>query len=122
MRPNRERRDFSDNSWVGKLQPWVEVMLANCRDIWERDYAHLAPHKKMKKRDAFEEWLYCKKEENTVTDEFRGHSIAGSAIPPPRGVSLAESARYRRSLPYPATLGPRSIRLPNNILPMRASL
>jgi hypothetical protein len=24
-------------------------MLANCRDIWERDYAHLAPHKKVKK-------------------------------------------------------------------------
>jgi hypothetical protein len=92
MGPNRERRDFFDNSWVGKLQPWVEVMLANCRDIWERDYAQLAPHKKMK-RDAFEEWLYCKKKENTVTDEFRGHSIAGSAIPPPRGVSLVESAR-----------------------------
>jgi hypothetical protein len=38
-------------------------MLANCRDIWERAYAHLAPHKmgkkkkkkKKKKRDTFEE-------------------------------------------------------------------
>jgi hypothetical protein len=29
-------------------------MLANSRDIWERDYAHLAPHKKGEKRDAFE--------------------------------------------------------------------
>jgi hypothetical protein len=36
------------------LQPWIEVMLANCRDVWERDYAHLAPQKKMKKkRNAF---------------------------------------------------------------------
>ena len=58
------RRNFSqshtearlfDNVRVGKLQPWIEVMLANCRDIWERDYAHLAPHKNVKKRDAFEE-------------------------------------------------------------------
>jgi hAT family C-terminal dimerisation region len=76
-----QRRDFFDNSWVGKLQPWIEVMLSNCRDIWERDYAHLAPHKKMKKRDAFEEWLYRKKEEDIGTDEFRRYSIAGSAIP-----------------------------------------
>ena len=57
-------------------------MLANCRDTWERDYAHLAPNKKMKKkRDAFEEWLYRKKEEGIATDELRGHSMAGSAIP-----------------------------------------
>jgi hypothetical protein len=56
-------------------------MLANCRDIWERDYTHLAPHKKVKKRDAFEEWLYRKKEKDTATDEFRRYSIAGSAIP-----------------------------------------
>jgi len=55
--------------------------LANCRDIWERDYARLAPHKKVKKRDAFEERLYRRKEEDTVTDEFRRHSIAGSAPP-----------------------------------------
>jgi hypothetical protein len=41
-----QRRDLSDNSWVSKLQPWIEVMLANYRDIWERDYAHLALHKK----------------------------------------------------------------------------
>ena len=53
-----QRREFFDNALVDKPQPSVEVMLANCRDIWERDYAHLAPHKKMKKRDAFEEWLY----------------------------------------------------------------
>ena len=57
---------------LGKLQPWIEVVLASCRDIWERDYAHLAPHKKMKKkRDAFVEWLYRRKEEDTATDEFR---------------------------------------------------
>jgi hypothetical protein len=30
-----QRRDFFDNAWVGKLQPWIEVRLANCRDIWE---------------------------------------------------------------------------------------
>jgi hypothetical protein len=76
-----QRRDFFDSAWVGKLQPWVEIMLANCRDIWERDYAHLAPHKKAKQRDAFEEWLYRRKEEDTVADEFRRYPIAGSAIP-----------------------------------------
>jgi hypothetical protein len=38
-----------------KLQRWIKVMLTNCRDIWERDYACLAPHKKVKKRDTFEE-------------------------------------------------------------------
>jgi hypothetical protein len=56
-------------------------MLTNCRDIWERDYAHLALHKRAKERDAFEEWLYRRKEEDTATDEFRRYSIAGSAIP-----------------------------------------
>jgi len=56
-------------------------MLANCRDAWDRDYAHLVSRKKMKKRDAFEEWLYCKKEEDTAGDEFRRYSIAGFAIP-----------------------------------------
>jgi hypothetical protein len=56
-------------------------MLANCRDIWEQDYTHLAPHKKVKKRDAFEEWLYRRKGEDTVTDEFRRYSTAISAIP-----------------------------------------
>jgi hypothetical protein len=35
----------------------------------------------VKKRDAFEEWLYRRKEEDTVTDEFRRYSTAGSAIP-----------------------------------------
>jgi hypothetical protein len=55
-------------------------VLANCRDIWERDYASLAPHKKVKKRDAFEERLYRRKED-TVTGEFRRYSIAGSAPP-----------------------------------------
>jgi hypothetical protein len=28
-----QRRDFFDNSWVGKLQPWVVVMLNNCRGV-----------------------------------------------------------------------------------------
>jgi hypothetical protein len=75
-----QRRDLFDNAWVGKLQSWIEVMLANCRDIWERDYVHLAPHKKVK-RDAFEERLYRRKEEGTTTDEFRRDSTTGSAIP-----------------------------------------
>jgi hypothetical protein len=56
-------------------------MLTNCMDIWERDYAHLALHKKVKKGNAFEEWLYRRKEEDTVTDEFRGYSRAGSTLP-----------------------------------------
>ena len=47
----------------------------------KRDYAHLAPHKKAKTRDAFKEWVYRRKEEDTVTDEFRRYSITGSAIP-----------------------------------------
>jgi hypothetical protein len=34
----------------------------------------------MEKRDAFEEWLYRRKEEGTTTDEFGRYSIAGSAI------------------------------------------
>jgi len=38
-----------------------------------RLHAHnLAPHKEMKKRDAFEDWLYRRKEEDTATDEFAG--------------------------------------------------
>jgi hypothetical protein len=49
------------------------------QDIRERDYAHLTPHKKVKKRDGFEEWPY-RRTEDTVTDEFRRYS-AGSAIP-----------------------------------------
>jgi hypothetical protein len=56
-------------------------MLINYKDVWERDYAHLAPQKKMKKRDAFKEWLYRKKDEDTATDEFRRYSMAGSATP-----------------------------------------
>jgi hypothetical protein len=35
----------------------------------------------VKKRDAFEERLYRRKEEDTVTDEFRRYSIAGSTSP-----------------------------------------
>jgi hypothetical protein len=35
----------------------------------------------VKKRDAFEEWLYRRKEDDTVTDEFRRYSTAASAIP-----------------------------------------
>jgi hypothetical protein len=57
-------------------------MLANCRDVWERDYAHLAPQKMIKKRNAFEEWLYCKKDDVSTGDEFSKYSTAGSAIPP----------------------------------------
>src|ERR1700730_1498192 len=72
---------FSIMPGFGKLQSRIEVVLANCRDIWERDYAYLAPHKKVKKRDAFEEWLYCRKEEDTVTDKFHRYSTAGSTIP-----------------------------------------
>jgi hypothetical protein len=56
-------------------------MLTNCRDIWERDYAYLAPHKKVKRRDTFEEWLYRRKGEDTATEEFGRYSIAGSVIP-----------------------------------------
>jgi|ERR1700722_3825758 len=56
-------------------------MLANCRDIWERDCACPAPYKKVKKKDAFEGWLYRREEEDTVTGEFRRYSIAGSVIP-----------------------------------------
>jgi len=33
-----------------------------------------------KRRDAFEEWLYCKKEDGIAADEFRRYSMAGSAI------------------------------------------
>ena len=47
--------------------------------------AYLVPHKKMKrkkrKRDAFKELLYRKKEEDTASGEFRRYFIAGSAIP-----------------------------------------
>jgi len=59
---------------------------------------HLAPHKKTKKRDTFEELLYRKKEEDTG-DEFRRYSTAGSAISATERFNPVESARYRRSLP-----------------------
>jgi len=91
-------------------------MLANCRDIWERDYAHFAPHKKVKKRDAFEGVAIPREEEDTATDEFRRYSTAGSAIP---ATEKFDPIGYRRSLPYPPTLG---FRLPSNILRMRAVL
>src|SRR5271170_7464980 len=29
-----QRRDFFDDSWSGRLRLWIEVMLANCRDVW----------------------------------------------------------------------------------------
>ena len=80
-----------------------------------------APHKKTKKRDTFEEWLYRKKGEDT-SDEFRRYSTAGSAIPVTERFNPVESARYSRSLPYSTTLGFRYIRLYSNILRMRASL
>ena len=54
--------------------------MANCRDNWERDYAHLALQKEVKKRDALDEWLYHRKED-TVTGEFRRYSVTSSAIP-----------------------------------------
>ena len=47
-------------------------MLANCRDIWERDYAHLAPHKWVKKRDVVKEWLYRGEGEDNVTANSAG--------------------------------------------------
>jgi hypothetical protein len=55
-------------------------MLANCRDIWEQDYAYLASQK-IKERDAFEEWLYRKKDSVSAGNEFNKHSTAGSATP-----------------------------------------
>jgi len=72
----------------------------------------------MKERDAFEEWLYHKKEEDTAGDEFRRYSTDGSLIPvrEVRSYSLVESARHIRSLPSPATLDSRCIRLSSNIL------
>jgi hypothetical protein len=35
----------------------------------------------VKKRDAFEEWLYRREEEDAVTDEFRRHPTTDSIIP-----------------------------------------
>jgi hypothetical protein len=61
--------------------------LTNCRDVWVRDYTHLALRKKMerkrkrKKREAFEEWLYRKKEEDTAGDEFRRYSYSRLRCP-----------------------------------------
>jgi hypothetical protein len=58
-------------------------MLANCRDIWERDYAHLAPHKKVKKKDTFEEWLCRRKEEDTAGQtpyRVKTRSLEGSFL------------------------------------------
>ena len=40
-----------------------------------------SPHKKVKKRDAFEEWLYRRKEEDSATEEFGLYSTVGSAVP-----------------------------------------
>jgi hypothetical protein len=54
-----------------RLQRWIEVMLADCRDVWHRDSAHLASLKQMM-RDAFKEWLYREKEEDTAGNEFCG--------------------------------------------------
>jgi hypothetical protein len=75
----------------------------------------LAPHKKVKKRDAFEEWLYRRKEEDTVTNEFRRYSTAGSAIP---ATEKSDPIARRRSLSYLPTPGFRYIRLPSDILRM----
>jgi hAT family protein len=75
-----QRRDFFDTNWTGELQPWVLVMLGNCREFWEQHYEPLAPRKKMK-TDAFEEWLYRKNKDNAATDEFSRYSTPGSALP-----------------------------------------
>jgi hypothetical protein len=40
-----------------------------------------SPHKKVKKRGAFEEWLYRRKEEDSATEEFGMYSTVGSAVP-----------------------------------------
>jgi hypothetical protein len=69
-------------------------MSANCKDIWERDYA---PHNKLKMRDAFEERLYRRKED-TITDELRRRSTASSAI---HATEKFDRIGYRRGLPYP---------------------
>jgi hypothetical protein len=61
--------------------PWVEVMLANCRDIWEQITHTWARTRRRRREGAFEEWLYRRKDEDTVADEFRMYSTAGSAIP-----------------------------------------
>jgi hypothetical protein len=55
-------------------------MFANYRNIQGQDYAHLAPQK-VKKRDTFEEWLYRRKEEDAITNEFHRHPTTGSITP-----------------------------------------
>jgi hypothetical protein len=51
-------------------------------DLLEDKTTHtLALHKKAEKRNAFEEWLYRRKEEGTATDEFCRYSTASSTIP-----------------------------------------
>jgi hypothetical protein len=70
------------------------------------------------KRDVFEEWLYHRKEDGAVTDEFLGYSRAGSAISATErfdSYSLVEPAKYRRILSCPTTLVLRYIRLSSNI-------
>jgi hAT family C-terminal dimerisation region len=76
-----QRRDFFDNFWTAELRPWVSATLANCRDIWERDYAHFTPRKRIKQRDTFKDWLYRKTPDESLDNEFSRYSIAGSAIP-----------------------------------------
>ena len=39
------------------------------RTFGERDYAYLTSHKNVKKRDAFEEWLYRRKRRTLADDD-----------------------------------------------------
>jgi hypothetical protein len=56
------------------------VVLDNCRDHWQKNYAHLAPKKKIK-IDDYDNWLNRNKGNNSLTgDEFARYSRRGAAI------------------------------------------
>jgi hypothetical protein len=52
-----ERLDFFDANWVGELEPWILEIKGHCRDLWEREYSHLANKKDQGEPvDAIEAW------------------------------------------------------------------
>ena len=55
--------------------------MANCRDIWETRLRTPGPTQEGEDERRLQRMVYRRKEEDTVTDEFRRYSITGSAIP-----------------------------------------
>jgi len=52
-----ERMSFFRLKWAGEQESWQEIMEATSREVWQRDYSHLArKEEQQKKLTDYEEW------------------------------------------------------------------